>query len=295
MHGRARDALDHYQMMERAGVIPNDVVFIGVLNACSHAGLLDEGRAYFDRMVSVYGLSPRIEHYGCMIDMLGRAGLLKEAEELINNMPMEADDVIYKALLSACKIHCNVEIGASVANRLMELAPCDGGCNVLLSNFYASLGDWEAVAKVRLRMKELDIRKDPGSSWITVDGVTHEFVVEDKTHPRSEEIYSVLEEMSSKLRAVGYVPETSGVLLNIDEEEKEGTLIYHSEKIAIAFGLISTRPRTALHVMKNLRVCVDCHSSIKLISKIYGRRIVVRDRNRFHHFEEGNCSCNDYW
>ncbi|WOL19824.1 hypothetical protein Cni_G28626 [Canna indica] len=295
MHGRANEAIDYFRRMEKDGVTPTDVVFIGVLNACSHAGLVAEGRSYLDRMVKLYGLSPRIEHYGCLVDMLGRAGLLEEAEELLLNMPVKPDHVIYKALLASCKRHGNAKIGMHIANRLMEQVSDDGDSYVLLSNLFASLGDWGNVAKVRLLMKKLDVRKDPGCSWITVNGKIHEFVVEDYSHPQSKEIYLMLEEMTDKLQEAGYVPDTTQVLLNIDEEKKEMALFYHSEKIAIAFGLISTSPGTTLHVVKNLRICGDCHSSTKLISKIYGRKIIVRDRSRFHHFDNGVCSCNEYW
>ena len=295
MHGRAREALDRFKAMEQARVAPSDVAFIGILNACSHAGLVDEGRNYFDRMVQMYGLKPRLEHYGCMVDMLGRAGFLEEAVEMVKKMPMKPDDVIYKALLSACKVHGNSELGAWVGTQLVELAPYDSGSYVMLSNLYASLGNWEAVANVRIKMKELDIRKDPGCSWITIDGTIHEFVVEDDRNLRAGEIKSMLEEMADKLSAAGYVSDTRGVLLNIEEEEKENAVFHHSEKIALAFGLISTKPGEPLQVLKNLRVCGDCHESIKLLSKIYGRRIIVRDRSRFHHFEDGFCSCNNYW
>ncbi|CBI29241.3 unnamed protein product, partial [Vitis vinifera] len=291
----AKDTLDHFEDMERAGVMPSDVTYIGLLSACSHAGLVNEGRWFFDHMVRVSGLEPRIEHYGCMVDLLGRAGLLEESEELILNMPIKPDDVIWKALLGACKMHGNVEMGKRVAEHLMELAPHDSGSYVALSNIYASLGNWEGVAKVRLMMKEMDVRKDPGCSWIELDGVIHEFLVEDDSHPKSKKIHSMLQEMSRNLILVGYRPNTTQVLTNMDEEDKESSLNYHSEKIAIAFGLISTQPQTPLRITKNLRICEDCHSSIKLISKIYKRKIIVRDRKRFHHFVNGSCSCMDYW
>uniref|UniRef100_A0A3N7FZF7 DYW domain-containing protein n=1 Tax=Populus trichocarpa TaxID=3694 RepID=A0A3N7FZF7_POPTR len=287
MHGRARDALDHFWRMQQAGVTPSDVVYIGVLSACSHAGLVEEGRSIYYHMVNIVGLLPRIEHYGCMVDLLGRAGCLEEAEQLILNMPVKPDDVILKALLGACKMHGNIEMGERIAKILMGWYPHDSGSYVALSNMFASEGNWEGVVKVRLKMKELDIRKDPGCSWIELDGVIHEFLVEDDSHPRAEGIHSMLEEMSDRLRSVGYRPNTTQVLLNMDEKEKQSALHYHSEKIAIAFGLISTRPQTPLQIVKNLRVCEDCHSSIKLVSKIYNRKIIVRDRKRFHHFENG--------
>ena len=295
MHGRANDALDYFSRMERAGVTPSDVTYIGVLSACSHAGLVDEGRSFFSHMVKAVGFEPRIEHYGCMVDLLGRAGHLEEAEELILNMPIKPDDVIWKALLGACKIHGNIEMGRRVAKVLMDMVPHDSGSYVALSNMYASSGNWEAVADVRLMMKEMDIRKDPGCSWIELDGEIHEFLVDDDSHSRAKEIHSMLDEIANQLRLIGYRPDTSQVLLNLDEEEKESALQYHSEKIAVAFGLICTSPHTPLWIVKNLRICEDCHSSMKLISKIYKRKIIIRDRKRFHHFEHGSCSCKDYW
>lgn len=295
MHGRAEEALDYFSKMERAGVVPSDVTFIGLLSACSHGGMVEQGRSFFNHMVNVVGLEPRVEHYGCMVDLLGRAGLLEEAEELILNMPIQPDDVTWKALLGACKMQGNIEMGKRVAKILMDLAPRDSGSYVALSNMYASLGNWEAVSSVRLLMKDMNIRKEPGGSWIELDGVVHEFLAEDESHSRAGEIHSMLAEISNQLRLEGYRPNTTQVLLNIDEEEKQSALHYHSEKIAVAFGLISTSPRTPLRIVKNLRICEDCHSSIKLISKIYKRKIIVRDRKRFHHFEHGLCSCMDYW
>ncbi|XP_023923012.2 pentatricopeptide repeat-containing protein At5g48910 [Quercus suber] len=295
MHGRANDALDYFSRMERSGVTPSDVTYIGVLSACSHAGLVDEGRSFFSHMVKAVGFEPRIEHYGCMVDLLGRAGHLEEAEELILNLPIRPDDVIWKALLGACKIHGNIEMGRRVAKVLMDMVPHDSGSYVALSNMYASSGNWEAVADVRSMMKEMDIRKDPGCSWIELDGEIHEFLVDDDSHSRAKEIHSMLDEIANQLRLIGYRPDTSQVLLHLDEEEKESALQYHSEKIAVAFGLICTSPHTPLWIVKNLRICEDCHSSMKLISKIYKRKIIIRDRKRFHHFEHGSCSCKDYW
>ncbi|KAH7657441.1 TPR-like protein [Dioscorea alata] len=296
LHGRGKEAIDYFSMMEHAGLTPSSLVFIALLNACCVAGMVDLGWAYFECMTTVYGLNPDIEHYTCMVDMLGRAGLLEQAEKIVMSLPMKPDDTIFKALLAACQSHGDVEMGIRVAKSLIKIAPCDGASYMLLSNMYASLGDSEAVAQVRQLMKELDIPNDPGCSWVTVDGAIHEFLnFEDDQHPRTSEINAMLEEITAKLHAAGYDPDSSQVLLDIDEEEKESFLRYHSEKKAISLGLISTSPGTTLHVMKSLRVCSDCHSSIKLISNIYSRRIVVRDKKRFHYFENGTCSCNDYW
>ncbi|GFS37262.1 pentatricopeptide repeat (PPR) superfamily protein [Actinidia rufa] len=266
---QAKDAIDHFWRMEQAGVTPNDVTYIAVLSACSHAGLVHEGRLIFDHM--------------------------KRPKNSFLEMPITPDDVILKALLGACKTHKNIQMGKRIARLLMEMSPRDSGAYVALSNMYASLGNWEAVAGVRLMMKEGDIRKDPGCSWIMLNGVIHEFLVEDDSHPRAKEINLMLEEMCRQLSLCGYTPDTSQVFLNVEDEEKGSALHYHSEKIAIAFGLISTAPQTPLLVVKNLRICDDCHSSIKLISKIYNRKITVRDRKRFHHFVNGSCSCMDHW
>ncbi|XP_019463731.1 PREDICTED: pentatricopeptide repeat-containing protein At5g48910-like [Lupinus angustifolius] len=295
MHGRSNDLFKFFSRMKRSGVTPSDVTYIALLSACSHTGLVDEGRSFFNHMVNVIGLEPRVEHYGCMVDLLGRAGYLEEAEQLISNMPIRSDDVIWKALLGACKMHKNIEIGRRAAEVLMQLAPHDSGAYVALSNMYASAGDWDAVAEVRLMMKDMNIRKDPGCSWIEMDGIIHEFLVEDDSHPRAKDIHLMLEEISKKLNLEGYRLDITQVLLKMDDKNKENVLHYHSEKIAVAFGLISTSPNTPLQIVKNLRICEDCHSSMKLISKIYERRITVRDRKRFHHFEHGSCSCMDYW
>ncbi|GKE06002.1 pentatricopeptide repeat-containing protein, partial [Tanacetum coccineum] len=295
IHGRANDALDHFTKMQESGISPNDVTYISVLTACSHAGLVDKGISIFDQMVQTDGLKPRIEHYGCMVDLLGRAGRLQEAENLLLKMPGEPDDVVLKALLGACKKHGNIEIGERVAKRLLEIDPQDGAPYVALSNMYASLANWDGVTETRLKMKENDVKKDPGCSWIEVDGSIHEFVVADESHAKTKDIYMMLEEIKDRLSLAGYKPDTSQVLLRMDDAEKESVLSYHSEKIAVAFGLISTTRETTVKVVKNLRICDDCHSTIKLVSKIYGRRIIVRDRKRFHHFENGSCSCMDYW
>ncbi|KOM39251.1 hypothetical protein LR48_Vigan03g263300 [Vigna angularis] len=295
MHGKANDVFNYLSRMEKCGISPSDVTYIAILSACSHAGLVDKGRSFFNDMVNRVGLEPKIEHYGCMVDLLGRAGYLEEAEQLILSMPMKPDDVIWKALLGSCKMHKNIEIGTRVAEVLMQLAPHDSGAYVALSNMYASSGNWDGVAEVRLMMKDMDIRKDPGCSWIEIDGVTHEFLVEDDSHPRAKDIHSMLKEISNKLSLEGHMPDTTQVLLKMDEKNKEIVLHYHSEKIAVAFGLISTPPKTSLCIVKNLRICEDCHSSMKLIAKMYERKIVIRDRKRFHHFEHGSCSCMDYW
>ncbi|MQL87645.1 hypothetical protein Taro_020181 [Colocasia esculenta] len=295
MHGCSQKALSLFSQMCALGLRPTDITFIGVLNACSHAGLVSEGRDFFHSMREVHGIEPKIEHYGCIVDLLGRAGLVEEAYELVQGMPIEPDTVLWGSLLGACRLHQNMALGEKIANSLVEKGLANSGTYILLSNIYAAAGNWEEVARVRTSMKDRGVQKEPGCTSIEVDNNLHEFLVGDKGHPRSKDIYSMLEELNVLLRAHGYSPQTELVLHDLAEVEKERALGVHSEKLAIAFGLISTQPGTTIKIVKNLRVCTDCHTVIKLISRITGRKIVMRDRNRFHHFVDGSCSCGDYW
>lgn len=295
MHGHSHKALELFSGLRAEGLQPTDITFIGVLNVCSHSGLIEEGREYFRSMEKDYGIEPKIEHYGCIVDLLGRAGLVDEAYELVQSMKIPPDPVIWGSLLAACRLHRNMALGEKIANFLVRNGLANSGTYILLSNIYAAVGNWEAVAQVRALMKENKVQKEPGCTSIEVANKVYEFVVGDMSHPKSEEIYTMLEELNGLLRAHGYVPQTELVLHDLEEAEKERALGVHSEKLAIAFGLISTQPGTTIKIAKNLRVCVDCHTATKLIAKITGRKIVVRDRNRFHHFVDGSCSCGDYW
>ncbi|KDP32370.1 hypothetical protein JCGZ_13295 [Jatropha curcas] len=295
MHGHADIALNLFSRMTNEGFIPDNITFVGVLSACNHAGLLDLGRQYFSSMIQQYNISPKLQHYGCMIGLLGRAGLFDEAEILMKNMEMKPDGAIWGSLLGACRFHKRIELAEYVAKQIFELEPENPGAYVLLSNIHASAGRWEDVAKIRTMLNYKRLKKVPGCSSIEVDSVVHEFLVGDKLHPQSKEIYNMLDEIDTLLEKAGFVPDTSEVLYDMDEEWKEGVLSHHSEKLAIAFGLISTKPGTTIRIVKNLRVCGNCHSATKLISKIFNREIIARDRKRFHHFKDGSCSCKDYW
>ncbi|WCJ29711.1 Pentatricopeptide repeat (PPR) superfamily protein [Euphorbia peplus] len=295
MSGNGEMALSYFHEMQREGIKPDAITFVGVLAACSHAGLVDEGISHFTSMSEIYGIQPSIEHYGGMVDMLGRAGRIAEAEELILKMPMAPDRYVLGGLLGACKIHKNLEAAERAAKQLLEVDPDNAGTYVMLSNIYKSMKKWEDSKVIREKMAERGMIKPPGCSLIEIDGIVHEFVKGDSSHPKSKQIYMMLEDVLSRLKKAGYVPNKSEVLFDMDEEEKETALSLHSEKLAIAFGLLSTTAGVPLRVMKNLRVCNDCHTATKLISKIYNREIVVRDRNRFHHFRDGSCSCNDFW
>eukprot|EP01018_Ginkgo_biloba_P010984 Gb_29028 [translate_table: standard] len=294
-HGCGKEALQIFELMQKVGIKPNHITLVGVLSACSHAGLVDEGRHYFDSMLVEHGITATTEHYTCMVDLLGRAGCLDEAEEFVNSMPFEPNASMWGALLGASRIHGNMELGKRAAEHIFKLEPENAGMYVLLSNMYAAVGRWDDVTKLRVMMKDRGVKKEPGCSWIEVKNSVHAFLVGDKSHPQIEKIYAKLGRLAEQMRAAGYVPITNFVLHDMEEEQKEHILYHHSEKLAIAFGLINTPSGTTIRVIKNLRVCGDCHIAIKFISKIVGREIVVRDANRFHHFKDGLCSCGDYW
>eukprot|EP01018_Ginkgo_biloba_P024476 Gb_03693 [translate_table: standard] len=294
-HGLAKKAIQLFEQMQQEGMKPNHITFVGVLFACSHAGLIDKGRYYFESMSRDHGITPRLEHYVCMVDLLGRVGHLDEAEKFIKEMPLEPGVLVWQTLLGACKIHGNIELGKWAAARVMDLEPQDSAAYVLMSNMYATAGRWDDAAKVRNMMKDRGVKKEPARSWIEVKNKIHTFVVGDEVHPQRGEIYSTLEKLIAQAKEAGYVPNLNFVLQDLEQDQKEHSLYHHSEKLAIAFGLISMPPKTPIRIIKNLRVCGDCHEAAKFISKVVEREIVVRDVNRFHHFKDGLCSCHDYW
>jgi hypothetical protein len=227
-----------------------------------------------------------------MVDLLGRAGHLDEANDLISKMPFEPDSKVWGALLGACRIHCNVELGEWATKHLVKLEPENAGNYVLLADIYAAARKWNRVAEVRTILKDKRLRKRKGCSWIEIKNKIHAFQIGDRTHPQTEKIYALLDRLTGQIEEEGYLPDMS---LNTIEEENEFIPCNHSEKLAIAFGLINTRSGTSIRITKNLRFCNSCHSAAKFISKIVQREIIIRDVNRFHHFSSGSCSCGDYW
>ncbi|CAL1370768.1 unnamed protein product [Linum trigynum] len=296
MHGYADKAVEYFTHMLSTRITPRDITFTAVLSACSHGGLVKKGQDIFDSMQRDHNIQPRLEHYGCIVDLLGRAGKLAEAEKFILDMPIKPNAPIWGALLGACKIHRNAVVAERVGKILIELQPEHSGYYVLLSNIYARANRWKNVEKMRVVMKEKGVTKAPGYSLIEFDGVVHRFTIGEKAHPEIEEIERMWEDIVKKIRVVGYLGNTDDALFDVEEEEKESVIYRHSEKLAIAYGLMKSRDRgKPIRIVKNLRFCEDCHTATKLISKVYEREFIVRDRNRFHHFRDGTCSCMDYW
>ncbi|XP_007029874.2 PREDICTED: putative pentatricopeptide repeat-containing protein At3g23330 [Theobroma cacao] len=295
LHGHAHEALLLFKQMEMDGVKPNYVSFIAVFTACSHAGLTDEAWRHFNCMTQNHGITPGLEHYAAMADLLARAGKLEEAYEFISSMHIAPAGSIWSTLLSACRVHKNLELAEKVAKRLFEVDPENVGAYVLMSNIYAAAQRWKDAAKMRSSLKKKGIRKEPACSWIEVKNRVHTFISGDKSHPLYERIYKAWKDLLEQMEREGYIPDTSEVCHDVEEEQKKYLLFSHSERLALAFGIISTPTGTTLRITKNIRVCVDCHTAIKFMSKISQREIIVRDNSRFHHFKDGKCSCRDYW
>ncbi|XVE82650.1 hypothetical protein DITRI_Ditri16bG0023000 [Diplodiscus trichospermus] len=301
MHGKGAEALELFNCMvaevsKDKEVKPNEVTFIAILTACSHSGMVSEGLNLFYRMKDEHEIKPTSDHYACIVDLLGRAGQVKEAYQFINAMPSNFDKAgAWSSLLGSCRIHQKVEIGEIAARNLFHLEPDVASHYVLLSNIYSAAQLWDKAMEVRKKMKEIGIRKETGCSWVEFGDKVHKFIASDSSHPQSGQLHGFLETLSEKMRKEGYLPDTSCVLHNVDEEDKETLLCGHSEKLAIAFGILNSPPGTTIRVAKNLRVCNDCHEATKYISRITDREIILRDVRRFHHFRNGRCSCGDYW
>ncbi|KAJ6304115.1 hypothetical protein OIU77_017902 [Salix suchowensis] len=276
-------------------------IFVGssLLDMYAKAGGIHEAQGIFEC------LSERdVVSCTAIISGYAQLGLDEEALQLFRRFQregMSSNYVTYASLLTALSGLAALDHGKQVHGhvlrccRLLEIEPENAGNYVILSNLYASAGRWEDVRNVRELMMEKAVIKEPGRSWIELDQTLHTFYASDRSHPRREEVFLKARELLVKFKESGYVPDQSCVLYDVDEEQKEKILLGHSEKLALAFGLISTSEGVPLRVIKNLRICVDCHNFAKFVSKVYGRRVSIRDKNRFHHIAGGICSCGDYW
>ncbi|KAF9625092.1 hypothetical protein IFM89_019042 [Coptis chinensis] len=292
VHGLASDVMAIYSRMKDENVLPDSITFVGILTACSHCGLVEEGQQFFECMKTRYLIEPQLEHYGTLIDLLGRAGRIEEAYKMIKAMPMEPDIVIWRALLSACRNRGIPNFGEVAIDKMTHP---ESGDYVMMSNMYSSARRWDNAEKMREVMKKNKVRKNRGLSWIEIGGIIHQFKAGDWSHPESETIYRLLEGLIKRTKLGGFVPAVELVFLDVSEEEKEANLSNHSEKLALAYGILKTSLGTEIRISKNLRTCYDCHSWMKMVSRVLNRVIVMRDRIRFHRFESGSCSCNDYW
>lgn len=297
--GDKNSALELFNSMEARGLVPDEYSFLAVLTSLSNAGLAAEAEQWLTRMEVDYGLEPGLEHYTCLVGALGRAGRLQEAERVAMTMPFVPDAAVWRALLSSSAYHGAADMAWAMAKRLLEINPHDDSAYVIAANVFSVAGRWDEVAEVRKMMKDRRVKKEGGRSWIEVRGKVHVFLARDRRHESTKEIYEKLAELMKEIDKLGYVPVWKEMMLHEDvgEEEKKEALWYHSEKLAVAFGVASgaAPPGKALRIVKNLRICRDCHEAFKYFSRVLERDIIVRDVNRYHRFLNGSCSCGDIW
>ncbi|CAH8274071.1 unnamed protein product [Arabidopsis lyrata] len=294
-NGKPDEALKYFDLLLKSGTKPDHVTFVNVLSACTHAGLVEKGLEFFYSITEKHDLTHTSDHYTCLVDLLARSGRFEQLKSVLSEMPMKPSKFLWASVLGGCSTYGNIDLAEEAAQELFKIEPENPVTYVTMANIYAAAGKWEEEGKMRKRMQEIGITKKPGSSWTEIKRKRHVFIAADTSHPMYNQIIEFLGELRKKMKEEGYVPATSLVLHDVEDEQKEENLVYHSEKLAVAFAILSTEEGTAIKVFKNLRSCVDCHSAIKFISKITKRKITIRDSTRFHCFENGQCSCRDYW
>lgn len=290
--GLGEKAILLYDRMRGEGAVkPTGPTLLAVLSACSHSGLVQQGRRIFDSMAEGdLGIEPEEPHYACMVDLLSRRGLLRQAEDFIAGLPTTATSPppppssLWRPLLAAARSYGDLTTAEQVAGRMLEVNPEDPTVYVTLANMYAAGGRRDEAANQWRAMSDRALKKEPGCSWIEVDNRVHRFFCNDKRSEMASEIYEKLHELAGEIRRRG----GGG-----PAEEDRG--MYHSERLAVSLGLISARPWKPIRVFKNLRVCGDCHAAMKEISAITGREVILKDNYRFHCFKQGSCSCGDFW
>ncbi|KAK8515476.1 hypothetical protein V6N13_139545 [Hibiscus sabdariffa] len=271
VNGSGDDGLLLFEEMRNGGLQPDNETFLAVLSACASVGKVEEGLKYFALMKSEYKVTLGIEHYIGVINVFGRAGFLNEAVEFVENMSIEPTMEIWLAIRGFARIHGDIDLEDHIEELLLEFDPS-----------ISSENEIQAPPKKKLSIVNMIEEKNRVGEYRC-------------TNPFKGEGNEKFKGLNGQMREAGYIPDTRYVLHDIDEEAKEQALQYHSERLAIAYGLISTPARTPLRIIKNLRICGDCHNAIKIMSKIVGRELIVRDNKRFHHFKDGKCSCGDYW
>ncbi|MED6114656.1 hypothetical protein PIB30_082487 [Stylosanthes scabra] len=282
-------SLDDAWKIFRQILEPNVVLWTSMISGCALHGQGRQAISLFDEMLK------QVEHFTSMVDLYGRASQLIEAKNFIFENGISHLTSVWKSLLSSCRLHKDFEMGKRVSDILLQLAPSDPGAYVLLSNMCSSNHRWEEAAKLRSLMNQRGVKKQPGQSWIQIKDQIHTFVMGDRFHPQDKEIYSYLDNLIGRLKEIGYSLDVNLVMQDVEEEQGEVLIGHHSEKLAVVFGIINTAPRMPIRIMKNLRICTDCHKFIKYVSQLLEREIIIRDIHRFHHFRHGSCSCGDYW
>ncbi|KAK8585141.1 hypothetical protein V6N13_139080 [Hibiscus sabdariffa] len=291
LHGCSDAALDLFNQMRKLGLKPNRGTFLSVILAHGIAKKVDEGKHIFSSIIDNYEIIPAIEHYSAMIELYGRSGRLGEAMEFIEDMPIEPDSSVWTSLLTASRIHQDIALAVLAGERLLDLEPGNVLVNQLMFQIYSLCGKLDESSKVRKLGKEHTLRGSLGQSWIEVRNMVHKFVTGDHSKPSSNLLHSWVQKITKEVNVDG---RHGGFF--IEEEEKEETGGVHSEKLALAFALIgSPSSPKSIRIVKNTRMCRNCHLTAKHVSLKFGCEIYLSDTNCFHHFKNGHCSCGDYW
>lgn len=317
-HGRSKEAILLFEDMRLAGVIPNPITFIGVLSACSHGGMVDEGRHYFKMMKNDYGITPLMDHCACMVDMFVRLGRLEEAIEFINHSMAEyhvkPDEVIWSIIIAGGRSHGKMDIAFYGAEQLLKLGKLSVNSQyyALLHTMYVSAERWQDVSKLRKMIKKKKINSSSSSktkpwtkdlSWISIKEKVHSFTADDQSRSQFKEIYCLMESLVDRAKGMGYVAgglkplELKEEVVVVQEEEDEDAKfqnLHHSEKLAVSFGLLNTAEGLPIRVVKNNSMCRDCHEVLKFFSVLTQREIIVRDNKRLHRFKDGMCCCGGF-
>eukprot|EP00250_Pteridium_aquilinum_P020324 c24785_g1_i1 orf=1161-3824(-) len=289
-------AVQCFESMQNQGVKPNAVTFTCLLMACSHASLVVDGHEFFKVMRENYGIFPLAEHYACMVDLLARSGHLFEAERLLESLCPPSKET-WAALLTACKTVGEVELGFRCFQELVKLDKKDGAWYVLMADIYANVGMWDDVYRIEELRKCAGAYKKPAIAVIEVDHKLHEFVA---GHNERKEVLSMLQSLNLRLKQEGHSPSRrqdlrsmSGEADSDSHEHETSVPCEHAEKLAIAFGILNMPGGETLRVTKNLRMCNDCHTTSKILSRTEKREIILQDNCCIHHFKDGLCSCGD--
>ncbi|PQQ02902.1 putative pentatricopeptide repeat-containing protein [Prunus yedoensis var. nudiflora] len=249
MHGHADETFGLFERMEAAGMKPDRVTFTALLSACSHAGRVEEGLKYFKRMVQDYKIEPQLEQYTCMVDLLGRAGHLSHAYDIILTMPCGPDDRIWGSLLGSCKIHGDERLAEIVADHIFELDPTSIGYRTLLANLYEDYGKWNEVTRIRSDIRGMGLKKTPGCSWIEVDSNVHIFTAGDKSHNQSEEIYITIDSLTSETRKAGYIPQPLTVSVGLDEVSNENLISIKDDDLLFSVASRKNNQKVSTEMM----------------------------------------------
>ncbi|KAL8141248.1 hypothetical protein V2J09_007269 [Rumex salicifolius] len=289
-NGKPQQAIQLFEDMRMAGEKPNKITFVAVLSACSQAGLVDEAFRYFEMMKVEYKIRPVTEHYTCLVDMYARLGRVEDAFDLIKTMDRDPTEFLWLVLMAGCRNHGKLELGFYAAEELLKLKPRDASTYIMILNMYLSAEKWQDVSRIRKVMKEEKVGKLQDWSWVTIKDKVYSFKTGDRVHQSGLEVESYLNTLIEEVKEMGYKP--ANLTVGNEEEESHSSHL-HSEKMAVAFGLLNTPNRAVIRVLKSASICGDSHDFIKLVSKKSDREIVIRDSKRLHRFIDGHCSCGN--